>query len=263
MRTITFLSDFGTSDTTVSTVKAKLNRIAGPVSIVDISHDRSNTDIRQASYIFSSSYKHFPEGTVHVVLSNVFHSGAHHLLLGVYAGYYIIAPENDLFSLAFEGNIKEIWNTGNINGSSSVSGWVEKVAEIINVIQDGTDFSQCFSRYQPIGAHFQVIPRLARNGIDSNILYIDRYGNIVVNMTNSQFESLIGERPFSICLPGDEKITAISKHYNEVATGQYLCRFNHSGYLEIAINHGSAAAELALITETTGNLNYQFITINL
>ena len=70
---------------------------------------------------------------------------------------------------------------------------------------------------------------------------IDRFNNVVVNITIHEFEEARKGRKFKIVLLRDAFIEEISITYSDVPEGEKLARFNESGYLEIAINKGFAA----------------------
>ena len=77
--------------------------------------------------------------------------------------------------------------------------------------------------------------------IEGQVLMIDRFNNVVVNITIHEFEEARKGRKFKIVLLRDAFIEEISTTYSDVPEGEKLARFNESGYLEIAINKGFAA----------------------
>jgi S-adenosylmethionine hydrolase len=84
-------------------------------------------------------------------------------------------------------------------------------------------------------------PYSTDNYIEGQILMIDRFLNVIVNITKDQFEAQRKGRSFKIVLLRDAFIEKISQHYGEVPEGEKLAFFNESGYLEVAINKGYAA----------------------
>ena len=99
------------------------------------------------------------------------------------------------------------------------------------------------------------------DGVECNILYIDRYENVVLDITKTQFDAMVKGRPFKIKIMRMDDITTVSNNYNDVAKDEPLCRFNSAGFLEIAFNHAPAATSLGLGSFSTGNLRYQTIKI--
>ena len=87
---------------------------------------------------------------------------------------------------------------------------------------------------------------LGENWIEGQIIFIDHFENVVVNITREAFEVQRKGRKFSIAFKRDEVIDKISDTYTDVPEGEKLALFNSAGYLEIAINKGNAAGLLGL-----------------
>lgn len=89
-------------------------------------------------------------------------------------------------------------------------------------------------------------PAIGDDWIDGQIIFIDNFENVIVNITRHEFEELRKGRSFKINFKRDEVIDHISESYADVAEGEKLALFNSAGYLEIAINKGNAAGLLGL-----------------
>jgi S-adenosylmethionine hydrolase len=89
-------------------------------------------------------------------------------------------------------------------------------------------------------------PMLSDNWIEGQIIFIDNFENVIVNITREQFEEQRKGRHFKIVFKRDEMIETISESYADVAEGEKLALFNSAGYLEIAINKGNAAGLFGL-----------------
>ena len=89
-------------------------------------------------------------------------------------------------------------------------------------------------------------PNFSDNWIEGQIIYIDHFENIVLNITREQFETHRKGRAFRIIFKRDEVIDKISENYSDVPEGEKVALFNASGYLEIAINKGNAAGLFGL-----------------
>ena len=81
--------------------------------------------------------------------------------------------------------------------------------------------------------------------ISGNIIYIDKYGNLITNITKTFMDEIGKERPFEINAR-NYTFTKILKKYSEIVDfkipkekrqddGKKLAIFNSSGFLEIAI----------------------------
>jgi S-adenosylmethionine hydrolase len=84
------------------------------------------------------------------------------------------------------------------------------------------------------------------NILEGQIIYIDNFENVIVNITRKQFEKQRRGRKFKILFLRDETINKISKSYADVHEGEKLAFFNSADFLEIAVNKGNAAGLFGL-----------------
>jgi hypothetical protein len=89
-------------------------------------------------------------------------------------------------------------------------------------------------------------PLLGEDWIEGQIIFIDNFENVIVNITQEQFEQQRKGRRFKIVFKRDEMVERISGSYADVAQGEKLVIFNSAGYMEIAINKGNAAGLFGL-----------------
>ena len=83
--------------------------------------------------------------------------------------------------------------------------------------------------------------------IRASIIYIDSYGNLITNVTRKLFDEVGKGFPFEILMRSSKhSINKLNRNYNEVGESDLLAIFGHSGYMEIALNRGSAAKLLGL-----------------
>jgi len=84
-------------------------------------------------------------------------------------------------------------------------------------------------------------------GIRAIVLYIDDFGNAIVNIKEQEFESVRNGREVLIHFRrADFNIKKISKTYEDAIVGEIVAFFNEDGYLEIALNRASAAGLLGI-----------------
>ena len=98
-------------------------------------------------------------------------------------------------------------------------------------------------------------PVFSDNWIEGQIIFIDHFENVIVNITREEFEERRKGRSFRIVFKRDETIDRISETYADVGEGEKLALFNAAGYLEIAIQKGNAAGLFGLqdFTEQSQN----------
>lgn len=242
---ITLLSDFGLQDASVASAKAVLMQHSPGAEIIDISHLVEPYHLLQAAYLIAASYKNFPPGTCHVLLFDVFSEKIPRLVLAQKDDQYFLAPDNGLLSLCF-GEGLQVWKCLDLAPPAIFRDWLVKTADITKLLQTATpdmlNLEICELKNAP--QHCQ--PKVQPGAIECQVIHIDRFENIVLNLTREQFDTIGRGRSFRIVFMRDEEITQLSMHYHNVRPGDILCRFNTAGYLEIAINHGKAASLLGL-----------------
>ena len=74
--------------------------------------------------------------------------------------------------------------------------------------------------------------------IEGQIIFIDNFENVIINITHEQFEEQRKGRSFRIVFKRDEMIDRISESYADVPEGEKLAIFNSAGYLEISDKQG-------------------------
>jgi len=228
-------------------------------TIVDISHHIARDDLRQASYLLLSAYPHFPKGSVHIVMVDVFAGDQPRMLLAEKDGSLFIVPDNGILPLAFGQEIIDTCLVHEFTGSFVFGDWINIVGGTVKAIN--TDGNLPYPPATIRNVPGTLLPKAMPDGFDCNILYIDRYENVVLDITKSQFEAIVGNHPFRIKVMRQTDLTVICNNYNDVPEGHPLCRFNLAGFLEIAINRGRAASFLGLSSDQAANLRYRTIKI--
>ena len=78
-------------------------------------------------------------------------------------------------------------------------------------------------------------------------MYIDAFGNVVLNITKELFDRERKDREFTIRFRNaGYSINKISLTYEETEVGEMIGLFNAEGYLEIALNKAGASKLLGL-----------------
>ena len=242
MPCVTLLSDFGLQDASVAIAKGVLMQHVPEAQLVDISHLVETFNIQQAAYLLLSAYNNFPKGSCHVLLFDVFSEQQPRLMLCEYDGHYLLAPDNGVLSLAFGSRLQNVWRCHELDAPGVFSEWLQRVGRTIAQLQTHApkdlQLTDCSLKIAP--QHW--LPKVDGNNVECHVVHIDRYENVVINLTREQFDTIGEGRPFRIQFMGDEELRQLSTHFYNVGEGQKLCRFNATGFLEICINRGKAAS---------------------
>ena len=250
MSIITLLTDFGLNDEYVGTMKGVILSVNPSAMIIDITHNIDPHDIIQAAFTIKSSYKFFPKGTVHVTVVDSGVGGSRAIIAIEMAGHIFLAPDNGILTLLIkEGNIDKIIRVDNkkffLKSVSQTFHGRDIFAPVSAHISSGVEINQIGT---PITKNDLVKlsipePRISDKGeLIGSIVSIDRFGNLITNIDSNCLKNFCkpeaGEKP-EIRI-GDSKIVGLSKSYENSEFNSPLIIIGSRGYLEIAINCGSA-----------------------
>lgn len=247
MHLLTLTSDIGVHDFIPGAIKGQLLTSNSNFNIVDITHLLSPFNYPQAAYVCRNAIRNFPKGSFHLVLVNLFDERPDHLLLIEHDGHYIGCADNGLITMILEETPQKVValameQTQQKNTLYCVSVFAKAFNRLLNgeKIEDIGDINVSIKVKNPLR------PLLGNNWIEGQIIFIDNFENVIINIYKEDFEEQRKGRRFSIVFMRDEKIDKISETYADVPEGEKLAHFNSAGYLEIAINKGNAAGLLGL-----------------
>jgi len=258
---ITLISDLGAGNASVSVPRALLMQQLPQAAIVDITHQVLPYDLHQAAYVFKAAYPNFPKNTLHVCLIDIFSDPAPRMVLATMDGHYFLAPDNGFFALVFEGAIQDSKLAFTANATTNFADWCKQVATVAAMVNDNQWSRIALPEYSAHKVSQIVQPKQTGNTVECNVLYIDRFENVVLNIKKDQFEAFVDTKPFRIQIIGSKDINTLSAQYSDVKLLEPLCRFNEAGYLEIAVNHGSAKHKLGLHKLSPRELYYQTVKV--
>lgn len=246
MSCITLLSDFGMNDAAVATIKGTLLLYTPQLPMIDLCHTIEQKQMQQAAYILRASYKKFPVKTCHLILFDIFKETEPTMVLCHHDEHYFLAPDNGFLSLTFNGKLKKVKRGIELSRDRNFNYWVHFAANIIKELQT-TSFDNLLLPETTLKvAPKKWKPIVDKDSIETHVLHIDHFENVVIDLTKEEFEKIGQGRAFRILFMRNEEITTISQRYNDVKHGQKLARFNSAGYMEIAINGGKAASLFGL-----------------
>lgn len=247
MPIITLTTDFGLQDYLVAAVKGQLYSVMDSITIVDVSHQLSSFNYPQAAYFCDSAFRHFPANTIHIVLVNMFDARPTQMLLSTYNNQYIACADNGLVTMISDGAPDEVVGLPlpeDIQPTTLVC--TQVIAHAIQKIFRGEKLASVGIPGVTFNEKLRLKYVNSPTTIEGQILYIDNFENVIVNITKADFDRECKGRSFKIVFKRDEVIDTISETYACVSHGEKVAFFNSAGYLEIAINKGNAAGLFGL-----------------
>ena len=247
MPLLTLTSDIGQQDFLIGAVKGQLLQANPAFTLVDISHNLSPFNYPQAAYVCRNAIKNFPVGTFHLILVNLFDEKPEHMLLAEHNGHYIGCADNGLLTMILEEvPQKTVALALDKNQQKNTIYCTTVFAHAFNQLHSGKKIEEIGDATVSIHVKNPLRPMLGSDYIEGQIIFIDNFENVIVNIHRDEFEEQRKGRSFKIVFKRDEVIDRISDTYADVNEGEKLALFNSAGYLEIAINKGNAAGLLGL-----------------
>ncbi|MCJ7498069.1 MAG: SAM-dependent chlorinase/fluorinase [candidate division Zixibacteria bacterium] len=240
-RMITLTTDFGNAGSYVGAVKGVLLKINPRIIIVDITHEVSCFNILEGALVLSSYYRYFPKGTIHLVVVDPGVGGKRKGILIQTDNHYFIGPDNGLFSFIFEKEkIRDIFDLTNskyfLNKPSTTFQVRDIFAPVSAYLSLGVDPKEFGSVTKECYKLKFRKPVYKNDYITGEILYIDRFGNLVSNISSDLIK---GEKMIQIKIR-KKKLGHLRNYYAEVKEGEVIVLIGSNNLLEIAVNQGSA-----------------------
>lgn len=246
MPLVTLTSDIGQQDYLVGAMKGRLYSINPQFNIADITHHLPPFNYPQAAYICRNAIYNFPDHTFHIVLINLFEQSSPQLLLCYHNRQYILCADNGFITMILETKPELVIGLPPTICPRNALGCAQAFGKAIHALANGTSIKDLGEPDVEIIEKNHLRPLLGENWIEGQIIFIDNFENVIVNITQAEFEEQRRGRAFQIVFKRDEVIDTISNTYADVNEGEKLALFNSAGYLEIAINKGNSAGLFGL-----------------
>jgi S-adenosylmethionine hydrolase len=254
MAVVTLLTDFGTADEYVGVMKGVMLSICPSLSVIDISHRIKPRDIVQAAYMIPAYFHFFPAGTIHIVVVDPGVGSQRGIVAIRLDQHFFLAPDNGVLSLLLRDQKSDTI----IEVSNS-----DYFLEPLSTTFHGRDIFAALGGHLACGAELDALGtkittqdlvqlsdlacRVSESGeLVGRIVSVDRFGNLITNIDAIQlgafFESNVPKQPFIRI--GSLTIRGLAKTYADVAPEAPLALIGSRGYMEIAVNCGSAQSQL-------------------
>ena len=247
---ITLTTDFGASDHLVGSMKGVILNINPAARIVDLNHGVVPFDVLDGALSLANAYKYFPSRTIHVVIVDPGVGTERRPILVSGEKQFFVAPDNGVLSMIFE---REACTVRHITSEhyflnpisptfhgrdifAPTAGWLSKTLQTEAFGEVITDFVRF------------TMPKAKSSGqaVKGVILRVDAFGNL---MTNLMAEAI----PIGALEGGAIKLAVNGKQVLKFARtfasgnpGEPIAVLGSAGYVEIAVNRGSAARTLGV-----------------
>lgn len=246
---ITLTTDFGLRDYYVSAMKAVMLNIVPDVRLVDISHEIPSQDIMAGSWILQNSAMLFPKNTVHTVVVDPGVGTERNPVALKVGDQYFVGPDNGIFSLlttdveykAVRLTNERYWRE---NPSKTFHGR-DIFAPVAAHLSRGVDLDELGEPIDELVNYRWTVPIADKDGLEGMVIHIDKFGNLVTNITEDLLEDVIGDKSVRIYV-GNTILDEIAMTFGNVTDGEPVAYIGSSGMLEVGINKGNAQEMLGV-----------------
>lgn len=248
---ITLTTDYGTSDHLVGALKGVILKINPDATIVDITHGVVPYDVLDGALAISAAYKYFPSKTIHVVVVDPGVGSERRPILVSGENQFFVAPDNGVLSMVYEKEarltvrhitaehyflqpLSRTFHGRDVFAPSAA--WLSKTWQTQSFGEEIQDYMR-FSLPKPKSAGGQL------KGV---VLRVDAFGNLMTNFLPEELpEGVLKDGALRMQVNGKE-ITRLVDTFAEGEPGAPVAIVGSSGFLEIAVNKGSAARTLGV-----------------
>jgi S-adenosylmethionine hydrolase len=247
---IALLSDFGSRDHYVGTMKGVILGICPDATLVDITHDIAPHDVLDAALELAAAYRYFPAATIFLGVVDPGVGSARRGIAAEIADYRFVCPDNGLLSAIVRDQApkKIVELTERRYARPTVSRTFEgrdRFAPAAAWLAKGIQLpalGRGLAAIQKLDIPQPVIDGDAMRGV---VLRIDRFGNLVTNIDRKTFEKFSREGGVHINAAG-ATVGRLVATYADIGSGEVCALFGSTDHLELAANAGSAADALGL-----------------
>ena len=248
---ITFLSDFGLQDDFVGTCHGVIKRIAPETQIVDITHGIEPQAVLQGALVLANTLPYMPEG-VHLAVVDPGVGGTRRALaLRDEGGRLYVGPDNGLLVPAAEklGGVTGAWELTNpaymLKPVSRTFHGRDVFAPVTAHLACGIAPEELGPRVEPASLVRLELPEpeIGESTIRATVLYVDRYGNVQLNLARGDVEraGVVPGRRIELDLGFERYYATAARTFADARAGDIILYEDAYENIAVAITDGNAA----------------------
>ena len=243
--TIALLTDFGTSDWYVAAMKGVMLNISPDVNLIDITHNIEPGNVDAAAFVLANCWRDFPSNTIFLVVVDPGVGTTRKPICARAGRTLFVGPDNGVFSAIAFDEVRELKNDELFTDNASCTFHGRDIfAPAAAYLSMGFNFLEIGDVVEAPITRTPAAPLYEPEFASGQILYFDRFGNAISNIEKPKVAERFPLEDTQVTLK--EKNYPLSKTFSDVGTGEVLAYFGSGGYLEFAVNLGSARQKLGL-----------------
>jgi S-adenosyl-L-methionine hydrolase (adenosine-forming) len=240
---VTLLTDFGTRDWFVPSMKGVILSIAPRANVVDLTHDIPPQDVHAGAFVLAAAAPTFPKGTIHVAVVDPGVGSRRRAVAVRTRMFTFVGPDNGLLSLAVpQEEVREIRTLENAHlfrqPVSRTFHGRDIFAPVAAHLVRGVKFASLGPKLESIQKLATKEPRRTRGSVQGEIIYIDHFGNLITNIPAAEIDKRC------VVQAGTQHVRGIASGYSQAGRGKPVAVVNSLNLLEIGVRGGNAAKML-------------------
>ena len=237
---IALLSDFGTDDPFVGTMKGVILSKTPALTIIDITHQIPPQDIQAAAFYLMAAVPFMPKGTLFITVVDPTVGMGRGILWARTKNHQFITPDNGI--LSWVGEREKIEEVRFISNSalflariSSTFHGRDIMAPVGAAIAKGLPEKNIGPVLRDYRKFPYPRPEKTGNRVMGQVIVIDHFGNAITNITQQYLTAR------SIFTVADKMVKGLRLTYASVIEGEPLALIGSFGFLEFSIRNGNFA----------------------
>jgi S-adenosylmethionine hydrolase len=248
---ITFLSDFGLRDDFVGTCHGVIKRIAPEARIIDITHGIEAQAVLQGALVLANTIPYMPEGVHLAVIDPGVGTTRRGLALRDAGGRLYVGPDNGLLVPAAEklGGLDAAWELANpaymLESVSPTFHGRDVFAPAAAYLARGVGPEELGAQVDPATLVRLELPQpeIGESMVRATVLYIDRFGNVQLNLSRADVEQagLVPGRRIELELGFERYYARAARTFADARAGDIILYEDAYENIAVAITDGNAA----------------------
>jgi S-adenosyl-L-methionine hydrolase (adenosine-forming) len=249
---ITFLSDYGLTDSFVGVCHGVIARLCPSARVIDLTHGVARADVRAGALILRGALPYLPVGVHLAVVDPGVGGDRRAVAVAVADGRVLVGPDNGLLSLCFAeaGGVAEAVDIGRspfaLQPTSATFHGRDIFAPVAARLAGGASLNEAGEPCDPDGLVRLELPRpsVEDGALLAHVVYLDRFGNIALDVEP-------GDTPdwptrVAISVRGESWPALYVRTFADAPPGELLVYEDADRRLAVAVNRGSAEQRLGI-----------------
>jgi len=248
---VTLLTDFGTADYFVGALKGAVLASNPEARVVDLTHEIPPYDVEAGAFTLRAAFETFPEGTVHVAVVDPGVGSARRAIAVEGRGHTFVGPDNGLFGHVYERvrpfRVFQLTNENFFRREVSPTFHGRDIfAPVAGALSRGVRAEELGPEVSDFVRLPSAAPERAADGtLVGRVIHVDRFGNLVTNVTPEELSEESVARGARLRIAGRE-VRSFRRFFAEEVegAGEPFAVWGSAGLLEVAVFRDSAARVL-------------------